>query len=200
MLTGITLSNSGLATPGAYKTVYSGEGDSFFSRFDANGNRIWTSYYGGSGVELTHGCLQWDEEYFYLWGTSYSLDHIASNDGFQPFLHTDNPLQPTMNGYLAKFKTTTLSVADFEKIDLACYPNPNNGVFTIRGHVPDHFQSMEVIVYDNLGRKIANEKITPANGLVNQTFDFRATVSTGVYLAQITADGKPAESLKLIVQ
>lgn len=48
VLFGYTESTTGIATPGAHQIDYGGEGDAFLARFSADGERIWSTYYGGS--------------------------------------------------------------------------------------------------------------------------------------------------------
>ncbi|MBC8343285.1 MAG: SBBP repeat-containing protein, partial [Bacteroidetes bacterium] len=51
-IAGITKSSSGIATSGAYKSTSSGSYDGFIAKFNASGQRIWGTYYGGWGDEI----------------------------------------------------------------------------------------------------------------------------------------------------
>lgn len=51
IVAGVTYSDSGIATPGAYQSVYGGAGDAFLAKFSSNGQRLWSTYYGGPGNE-----------------------------------------------------------------------------------------------------------------------------------------------------
>ncbi|MES2680193.1 MAG: gliding motility-associated C-terminal domain-containing protein [Bacteroidota bacterium] len=64
-MSGITRSSALLtiATTGAYQTVYGGPGsgsvgvgDAFLAKFNPSGQRLWSTYYGGSGSDLANEC------------------------------------------------------------------------------------------------------------------------------------------------
>ncbi len=47
---GITTSDSGIATPGAFQTIYTGTPwNAFLAKFNTNGELLWSTYYGGNG-------------------------------------------------------------------------------------------------------------------------------------------------------
>jgi hypothetical protein len=48
-LAGSTQSVAGMASAGAHQTAHAGNFDAFLAQFDADGKRIWSTYYGGSG-------------------------------------------------------------------------------------------------------------------------------------------------------
>lgn len=57
-LTGLTNSTNNIASPGAYQTSLGGASDGFVSKFNASGQLLWGTYYGGSGTDYFYGgCL-----------------------------------------------------------------------------------------------------------------------------------------------
>lgn len=55
-LIGPSSSNSGIASPGAYSEFRSGNYDVFVAKFTANGQRLWSTYFGGEAWDTTFGC------------------------------------------------------------------------------------------------------------------------------------------------
>ena len=52
IIAGNTESANNISSLGAHQTLYGGgSDDAFVAKFDANGNRLWGTYYGGSGTE-----------------------------------------------------------------------------------------------------------------------------------------------------
>ncbi|MDP1620835.1 MAG: FISUMP domain-containing protein, partial [Bacteroidales bacterium] len=96
---GNTDSPTNIASPGAYQTNLSGFYNACFGKFNSTGQRIWSSYYGGSVAELGTGIFADQNGYIYLCGIAYSPDNIAT-----PGAH-----QPTSGGgedsFLVKFST-----------------------------------------------------------------------------------------------
>ena len=50
-LGGYTGSSEGIGTPGVWQPAKAGSLDNFIARFDADGARLWATYYGGDGIE-----------------------------------------------------------------------------------------------------------------------------------------------------
>lgn len=48
-----TANNTYFATPGSYKTQVTGNTDMFLTKFDYTGNRVWGTYFGSSGNEIS---------------------------------------------------------------------------------------------------------------------------------------------------
>jgi hypothetical protein len=199
ILSGNTNSTSGLATPDAFNTAFAGQQDSFFARFNTSGERLYASYYGGSGIELTHGCLQFDEERFYVWGSTLSNEGIATNGSFQPALNdgTQNMIPVAENSFLAQFKIEPLSQTDFSAADLVLYPNPNNGSFTLSGASAWNTCKLSLSIYDALGRLIKTIRIS---NVAVQTFDLRHELQTGVYLAKLHGQNMTVKTFKILVR
>jgi len=107
-LAGHTLSNNGIASPGAYQTIMEGAYDALLAKFDPSGNRIWATYYGGYGSEEGFGVLA-DRV-----GNIYLLGATTSNNSFLPLAQytvaTPGAYQDTFlgggnDGFLAIFDT-----------------------------------------------------------------------------------------------
>ncbi|MBX7107054.1 MAG: hypothetical protein K1X61_00250 [Chitinophagales bacterium] len=52
--TGYTESINHISTPGAFQTVYGGDGDCLISKFTTDGVELWTTYFGNSGSDRFH--------------------------------------------------------------------------------------------------------------------------------------------------
>ena len=59
-LVGFTQSSNNISSIDAYQVDYQGEWDTFITKFDLNGNRLWGSYFGGSGYDEPY-CISTDE-------------------------------------------------------------------------------------------------------------------------------------------
>ncbi|PZF74019.1 DUF7948 domain-containing protein [Taibaiella soli] len=77
---GITNSDSAIATPGSFQdtlnTLYF---DLMLGKFDSSGNRVWVTYYGGPDVENGGYCALDKQGHVYLTGVTTSSTQIASN-------------------------------------------------------------------------------------------------------------------------
>ncbi len=82
---GQTTSTSTLiATSGAHQTILGGADDSFLVKFDSLGNRLWATYYGGSGGEQGHSCATDLNKNIFLCGvTSSSTTAAIASGGHQ---------------------------------------------------------------------------------------------------------------------
>jgi len=82
---GLTSSHTNIASPGAYQTIYGGDPlDAFLAKFTSNGQRLWATYYGGSGRDEGYGCKADSTGNIYLVGRTNSPDGIASPGCHQP--------------------------------------------------------------------------------------------------------------------
>ncbi|MFH1005419.1 MAG: SBBP repeat-containing protein, partial [Bacteroidota bacterium] len=94
-LSGYTESTSGIASNG-FQNTYGGMFDAFLVKFDANGNRLWATYYGGTGDEEGLSIATDVSRNVYLGGYTSSLSVIASG-GFQ------NTYGGSYDAFLVKF-------------------------------------------------------------------------------------------------
>jgi hypothetical protein len=104
-------------------------GDAFVVKFNSSGNRVWATYYGGAGYDLSHSGVIDHNNNFYLCGITTSTANIASG-GFQNTGGGNN-----YDGFLVKFSKNGSRI-------WATYYGNNSGT--------DDFQSCKVDVNNNI--------------------------------------------------
>jgi hypothetical protein len=78
-LSGRTSASSGMSTPGSHQVTIGGFADNFLAQFDASGQRVWCSYFGGNGAEGAYPVMTIDaQNHVYLSGVTFSSNNIAS--------------------------------------------------------------------------------------------------------------------------
>jgi len=82
-VTGFTSSPDSIATPGAYKPTYTGDGDAFLAKFSSAGLLLWATYYGGTGVNEGFGVSCDMTVNLYMTGATSSTDSIATPGVYQ---------------------------------------------------------------------------------------------------------------------
>ena len=96
-LAGYTQDTTGIASGGVQNIYPGGYIEGFLVKFDANGNRLWATYYGGTGYENIAVSVATDASgNVYLAGLTTSTDSIASG-GFQ------NTFVGSGDAFLVKF-------------------------------------------------------------------------------------------------
>ena len=85
IISGYTGSSDLPVTPGVFQTKYAGLRDAFIAKFDANGNEIWATFYGGSHVEwAAYGVTVDSQGNVIFAGWTRSGDFPVSPGAFQP--------------------------------------------------------------------------------------------------------------------
>lgn len=92
--TGRTLSGTSIATTGSQQSSHAGNGDAFLVKLNNDGERIWGTYYGGSGAELGYSVASDSSNNLYITGYTLSASGIATtgaydetaNGGLDPML------------------------------------------------------------------------------------------------------------------
>ncbi len=82
-ITGTTVSNTGIATTGAYQVAYNGNNDAYIAKFDGSGNRLWSTYYGGSGEEYGYGITTDKTGYLYVVGQTSSTAGVVTPGAYK---------------------------------------------------------------------------------------------------------------------
>ena len=76
------------------------------------------------------------------------------------------------------FLITGMNISEISGGNLEIYPNPNNGIFTLRTANTSP-KNMELIIYNLLGKKVHNENFKMTNNL-EKVFNFK-TLNSGLY-------------------
>ncbi len=103
---GVTTTNTGMASSGAYQTTLGGGSDAYLVKFKNDGTRIWATYFGGSGNES--GAVSYDDymvgvtwdkanNVIYLCGITSSASGISTSGAHQVAIAGAD------DGYLAQF-------------------------------------------------------------------------------------------------
>jgi hypothetical protein len=91
--------NTYIASVGAHQTLPGGAGDAFLAKFDANGVRLWGTFYGGTALDKAIACTT-DR-----FGNVFLVGSTSSSGG--TVIATPGTHQPTMSGpgdgYVVKF-------------------------------------------------------------------------------------------------
>ncbi|WP_313491896.1 MULTISPECIES: DUF7948 domain-containing protein [Sphingobacterium] len=83
ILVGHTQSLTGLSTPNAHQEIGNGNFDAFIAKFDSAGQRLWGSYFGGSGYDLLYSVTTDSSNAIYCSGMTDSDTDIASSGAYQ---------------------------------------------------------------------------------------------------------------------
>src|SRR5690606_12766226 len=62
---------------------FGGEQDGFIAKFDMDGNLLWSTFYGGDGVDYIHDVVVTTETDVVIYGYSESTTDIASENAYQ---------------------------------------------------------------------------------------------------------------------
>lgn len=96
-ISGITSSSTGISTSGTHQQFMIGTSDAFLARFSNTGNRIWATYFGGSGSEWSNVTCFADGNEVILSGATSSTNNISTPGSYQ----TSNG--GVYDGYFSKF-------------------------------------------------------------------------------------------------
>jgi hypothetical protein len=83
-ITGVTSSDTGIATSGAYQTSLIGNGNRFLAKFNAAGAELWATYYGGTAA--ANGCITIDQSNnIFTGGITTGKSNFATKEGWQSY-------------------------------------------------------------------------------------------------------------------
>lgn len=97
---GLTDSQSGIATTGAYQTTQNGNYDGMVVKFNAAGSRQWATYYGGSGDEFVYASATDSNGNFVISGDTDTPTGLGTTGA-----HQVNNGGGTVDAFVASFST-----------------------------------------------------------------------------------------------
>jgi len=100
-MTGYVSGYTNIATTGAYQTSFGGgDQDAFLAKFSSSGNRIWSTFFGGSDDDFGMGINIDKSGYLYITGYTPSEKGITTSGAYQSTLGSGTA------SYLAKFNSS----------------------------------------------------------------------------------------------
>jgi Secretion system C-terminal sorting domain/Beta-propeller repeat len=195
-LSGVTILHSNIATTGAYQSGFTDDRSGFISKFDAEGNKIWGSYYGGNSFENDLMLHPYSRN-FYLVGSTSSTDSMTTPNCLQPnftIIDTENIGEYPQNIFIAHFEPNDLSTTTNELDAITLFPNPNTGNFTLQGN---YTGDLAITIYDNQGRSVYSQETVSFQG--KNTVAVASKLSSGIYFVKVFNDSV-ARTYKMIVK
>jgi gliding motility-associated-like protein len=107
-LTGTTTSTDNIASAGANTFYYASisDYDSFLVKFNSNGTRVWSTYYGGRKADIIFQVKVSNNQNVYIVGETLSDNNISTPNSFEP--NFDSIIQDgrqKLAGFFVKFDT-----------------------------------------------------------------------------------------------
>jgi len=118
----------------------------------------------------------------------YITDTVKNGDIVSVVIHGMEHCSLT-DSALGSVNITTTGINNKLVIDdLSLYPNPNNGVFTINGTLPNGNTRLEIL--NNIGQSVYTEDIFVSDNKLHHTIPLASQTTTGVYLLRIINEGR----------
>ncbi len=151
-LAGTTGSSDGIAYGNSFQSTLGGYDDTWVAKFTKNGWPIWSTYYGGGGVDRAHALNLDNKGNLYVGGTCNSVDSIATEGAFHKNLTGLN------DAYLSKFdtagnfiwgtyiggdqddRTRGVDCDSLGNVYIAGFTQSDSGIATFGSHQPDWFE------------------------------------------------------------
>jgi len=86
-----------LGTSGSFRPYRKGETDGFLQRFNAKGERLWGTYYGGNYHDAIYDIIEDSEQNIIVLGTTTSYDFISTPGAYQ------EEIMGTVDAFIVKF-------------------------------------------------------------------------------------------------
>ena len=182
-------STDNISTAGAYQTApenfNSTTTNLFFAKFNAGGNLIWSSYYGGSLLATSTQKplnIVYNGGKLFLYGSTNSNVGFTTEGAWMPERNPNNTNET--NAFIARFdlkNAMSTAEADAAK-DLVLYNNPNSGNFSLSGSILAK-EKCGIKIYDMSGRMVYQQELSKNK---TQQFNLEGKLSKGNYLIEVT--------------
>ncbi|MBK8625314.1 MAG: SBBP repeat-containing protein [Saprospiraceae bacterium] len=116
-MVGHTTSSNVMATTGAFQQVKSGGQDVFIARFEKNGTRAWSTYYGGASNDFGLGLVLDVNNDIYINGTTEGSTNLSTLAAPQI-----NYGGGTKDGFVSKFSPCVAPILNFTNSGYTCSP------------------------------------------------------------------------------
>lgn len=182
-LIGTTNSKAVFASNIAHQQTSGGAHDVFVANFENNGNRLWGTFYGGTGSDYGYGICEDKEDYIYITGTTNSSNAIATGGAFNSVPDFGS------NAFVSKFtafggleKINNNSFTDYQFIFkntladtlIGSIPTDGYGAFTYKWISSEN--GKEAVYSDAKG---VNNLVNYAPGIINKTTWYKRIVYSG---------------------
>lgn len=198
---GYTNSTDQIATTGTHQSAIGGNNDAFVMKFDMAGQRIWGTYFGGTGLDNGYALACDDSCNIYLGGVTASTSDIATTGSFQP------TIGGSQDGYLARFDSSGVldwgtyfggSGSDLivngglayvsvnESIYITGHTNSSSGIASANALLPNHFGSYDAFIakYEITGEQ--NWSTYFGGSSAENTGGIAVDISANVYVTGFT--------------
>lgn len=176
--------------PGGYNdNSVEGTEDAFVVGFNSAEQRIWSTYFGGTGLEFGYGCATYQSSALYMTGSTSSDNTLFPLDNGLGIPYYDGSLSSGWNGFVSRFDLSIIiGITENSQnlIDFKCYPNPANNELNVSFSLESK-SDVSIQLVDNLGRVIIDEDMGTMTGNVKKQIPV-TNISNGMYFIKIILD------------
>ena len=164
-----------------YDIIQDGLADGMISRFGANGNMLWGTYYGGSSHDYIYSIQSFGDDKFVVAGTTRSSDAISTPGSDKP------GKAGAYDAFFAIFQDETSGLIPAVPVEpLAVTPNPTSGMV----YLTDLPEMCRLTVRDAQGVVVLERSVT------TNAFDLDlGHLPSGMYILRV--EGTDATGIKV---
>lgn len=146
--------------------------------------------------------FQWQRNGSNVLGAIYanwSANNLAPFDKINCIVTSDDPCAASKTAYsdtiTVQFPTAIHNNIN-DRAGVELYPNPNNGIFTLKGSVQKEEASLEIA--NMIGRVVYRAKLTAQNNKLDKQVALPAGISNGVYIVKLSS-GAEMNNFRIVV-